>query len=234
MTASRARGAPPGGARDPARGLAGGRVARATSGGARRRANAQRPQAYPSDAVPSRARRGGACAPRSMALFALERTGGSRAPPGGAPRARLAGVCGKGVSLMTLDDPRWTIVGHRGSPIDIKLAPLPQAAALMRAAAARAVIIIKNSHHFKILRHALRAALGRARPAHRFSGPPPKVPDGAVPGVRGILAAGMSPSGGSSWRRRAAGCCWAARSCTFCEASSLKVWKNRSNFKECD
>ena len=65
----------------------------------------------------------------------------------------------------------------------------------MRAAAARAVIIIKNSHHFKILRHALRAALGRARPAHRFSGPPPKVPDGAVPGVRGILAAGMSPDG---------------------------------------
>ena len=162
----------------------------------------------------------GASAPRSMALFALERTGGSRAPPGGAPRARLAAICGKGVSLMTLDDPRWTIVGHRGSPNVIKLAPLPQAAALMRAAAARAVIIIKNSHHFKILRHALRAALGRARPAHRFSGPPPKVPDGAVPGVRGILAAGMSPSGGSSWRRPAAGCCWAARSCTFCEASA--------------
>ena len=136
--------------------------------------------------------------------------------------------------MMTLDDPRWTIVGHRGSPNVIKLAPLPQAAAPMRAAEARAVNIIKNIHHFKILRHALRAALGRARPAHRFSGPPSKVPDGAVPGVRGILAAGMSPSGGSTWRRPAAGCCWAARSCAFCEASSLKVWKNRSNFKECD
>ena len=76
----------------------------------------------------------------------------------------------------------------------MKVASLTPTAALMRAAEAHAVIIIKNSHHFKILRHALRAALGRARPAHRFSGPPPRVPDGAVPGVRGILAAGMSPS----------------------------------------